>query len=554
MIRFMGLSSAVAGLLLIGATLAGGTTLLVPDEYDTIQEAVDAAIWGDLILVGPGTYSDPTHEAGAGDTTKCCVIMKSGVRLRGAGMGQTFIDADSSGRGIHVYQCEEVQISRLSITGGYAEEYGGAILCKQSSPHIHHCEIFENWDGGIAVVDDSHPTIELCSIHDNHAKSGGGIEVLPGCEPYVYDCDIVENRAPFAAGVMLWGDATIEHCRIFRNRTTEEYVFGGGIYANECSPQILGCEIRENESRGYGGGLAIEGEGTTALIDRCLIVDNFSSGIDGYGGGIFISSQPSPTIRNSIIAGNYTSGQLSDGGGVYVQFSGLEMYNCTLYGNWTEGQYGEAGNLGVETSLYIPIPVTVSHSIIVSSPDGRGIYCTGTGDDPTIDCCDVFGNAGGDEICGAGTGNFSLDPLLCDTASENFHIEDASPCAPGNHPEGAEACGGLLIGAKRAGCDSGIEDPVLAGKVRLLGNRPNPFSGRTTIAFMLARQSEVNLEVLDASGRRIAVLHDGHLDAGLQEVGWDGRTLSGVRAESGVYFYRLRCGGVTQGMRMLNLR
>jgi len=64
----------------------------------------------------------------------------------------------------------------------------------------------------------------------------------------------------------------------------------------------------------------------------------------------------------------------------------------------------------------------------------------------------------------------------------------------------------------------------------------------------------VSLEVLDASGRRVALLHDGPLGPGPQEIAWDGRTLAGERAASGAYFYRLRCGGVTEGMRLLRLR
>jgi nitrous oxidase accessory protein NosD len=41
-----------------GAEDAGGATLNVPDDHDTIQAAVDAAEPGDLVLIAPGTYEE----------------------------------------------------------------------------------------------------------------------------------------------------------------------------------------------------------------------------------------------------------------------------------------------------------------------------------------------------------------------------------------------------------------------------------------------------------------------------------------------------------------
>jgi len=232
----------------------------------------------------------------------------------------------------------------------------------------------------------------------------------------------------------------------------------------------------------------------------------------------------------------------------------VDLTGCTFYANWTEGNGYLAGNVGIETSDFLPIPVSLTHSIMASSPDGRGVWCTGTGTPPAISCCDVFGNAGGDGLCGTGTGNFSLNPQLCDPAGGNFHVASASPCAPGNHPEGPGACDGLLIGARRAGCTSDVTEPDFASGVRLLGSRPNPFRDQTVISLALSRPMLISLEVLDPSGRRVALLHDGLLAAGVQEIAWSGRTLTGARAASGVYFYRLSTGGVTQGLRLLRLQ
>ena len=48
----------------------------------------------------------------------------------------------------------------------------------------------------------------------------------------------------------------------------------------------------------------------------------------------------------------------------------------------------------------------------------------------------------------------------------------------------------------------------------LLQNRPNPFSGRTSIAFELPRRSHVRLEIFDLAGRRVCALADRPFDGG----------------------------------------
>jgi hypothetical protein len=45
-------------------------------------------------------------------------------------------------------------------------------------------------------------------------------------------------------------------------------------------------------------------------------------------------------------------------------------------------------------------------------------------------------------------GNFEADPEFCDPDNGNFHLQDGSPCLPGEH--GGYACG--LIGAFGPNC------------------------------------------------------------------------------------------------------
>ncbi len=78
--------------------------------------------------------------------------------------------------------------------------------------------------------------------------------------------------------------------------------------------------------------------------------------------------------------------------------------------------------------------------------------------------------------------------------------------------------------------------PALA--LGLEQNYPNPFNPKTTIAFAIPQAGHAKLSVYDSSGRRIAVLADGPMDAGLHEFTWNA-----TGQASGVFFYRLEAGG-----------
>ncbi len=69
-------------------------------------------------------------------------------------------------------------------------------------------------------------------------------------------------------------------------------------------------------------------------------------------------------------------------------------------------------------------------------------------------------------------------------------------------------------------------------------NFPNPFNPTTTIALSLDRAQNVRLEIFDARGRLVRVLHDGAMIAGRNEMQWDGRNGRGLQTASGVYFAR----------------
>ena len=75
---------------------------------------------------------------------------------------------------------------------------------------------------------------------------------------------------------------------------------------------------------------------------------------------------------------------------------------------------------------------------------------------------------------------------------------------------------------------------------RLAQNVPNPFNPTTRIAFDLEVSEEVELSIIDVTGRKVASLVHGRLPAGPHTITWSGAGANGERLPSGVYRYELR--------------
>ncbi len=80
--------------------------------------------------------------------------------------------------------------------------------------------------------------------------------------------------------------------------------------------------------------------------------------------------------------------------------------------------------------------------------------------------------------------------------------------------------------------------------------RPNPSHGTTRFAFTLPISGRAELALLDPSGRRVRTLLNGSFGAGSHDALWDGCDDRGARLAAGLYFARLRTGGVVRVQRV----
>ncbi len=110
-----------------------------------------------------------------------------------------------------------------------------------------------------------------------------------------------------------------------------------------------------------------------------------------------------------------------------------------------------------------------------------------------------------------------------------------------------------------AGVGSALAAGDRALRTGVWQNRPNPFRGATEIEYALAAAGEVDLEVYDVLGHRVATLARGRKQPGSYRVSFGpGRVTAGGERlgeiPAGVYFYRFRAGAYATTRKMLFLR
>ncbi len=475
-------------LVLATATAAAAAVHEVPQSYPTIQQAIDAAVAGDTVLVAPGTYS------GLGNRN--LDFLGKDIVLRSvAGAEATIIDCEMGARGIHLHSGETraALVEGFTIRNGMAAYvYGGGLFCDGSSPTIRDCVVEAcrhsgtNGAGGGVCFRDSNALMERCVIRDCATEGfGGGIACRGTVSPVISDCLVIHNSAAIG---------------------------GGGIDAGGIGePHILRCEIAGNRAASAGGGVVLGG---AAVVEGCTIDGNLSRD----GAGAYCANGSSTRVISTTIAGNYAwSG---DGGGLSA-FGFVSIARSILWGNCCGGIgdqaiAGDGGAVTLECSITDPAGVV--------EDGGEVAYLEG---------------------------NVFLDPLFCGplpcesspSIDGDYTIDRDSPALPGGNP-----CGSW-IGSQGVGCPpSGVREADETSRTMIRGVVPNPSMGRIACAIELPSATRVILDLIDARGGRVALLHEGELPAGRSTL--DLETAGGQRPiPAGAYFLRLVADGIGEDTR-----
>lgn len=183
------------------------TTSYVPQDFPTIQEAIDASIPIDTIIVAEGTYTGPGNR-------DLSFNGKSLYLKSVKGPENTIIDCDAGPtdrhRAFNFINGEDAgaRVDGFTIINGYG-------------PFSH-----DNYEGGAILCDGSSPTIRNCVFAHNQGPYQGGAISLFYCTPSFYNCTFVQNYS----------------------------LYGGGIYSNNSNPYLSNCIFAYNLNGGaiYG--------------------------------------------------------------------------------------------------------------------------------------------------------------------------------------------------------------------------------------------------------------------------------------------------------------
>lgn len=275
MIRFLLTICFFLGILFQGSFDA--KILRVPDEYGTIQAAINASLNGDTVLAAEGTYLENINFLGKNIVVASRYIIDDNPMhiLNTVIDGSSPIQPDSASC-VRIVSGEDstAELAGFTLTGGtgtkWVDEHGAGIY-----------------------------------------REGGGIFITLS-SPVIKNNLIINNEAVDRTGVTSAG--------------------GGGIRAGDSNACIYNNIIAGNKGH-YGAGIVwnyAEGE-----MKNNIIINN-SGGEDFGGGGVWTLAMGTTLIENNVIAYNSVTGSGGNkgkGGGILVWSTSIEAKNNIIWGN-----------------------------------------------------------------------------------------------------------------------------------------------------------------------------------------------------------------------------
>lgn len=322
-----------------------GSLLRVPEDFSSIQEAIDFSENGDIIIINDGIYSSAERET--------LELFNKNLMIKSLnGPDACFIENSNFFLKL---------INRNTIIDGFTF-IDFKIYLNWASPIIRNCKgtaEIANYYG----LRGSMPLIENCSI--------GSIDLGMGSKPTIVNTKITDGNPPV---ISIYGGSII-NCEILRNTSTDTRngVINIGI---DAEVNIINSKITENS--GIRGGAIYtnqsEGHSSTVNVINCTISDNqFTQS----AGGIY-SEYSTINMRNCILWNNSPNEIYNAGSSTFnISYSDVKQ---------SSGVYPGEGNIN-QDPLFINSGDRAYCLSQVSAGQTENSPCFNSGNDQSVDVC-----------------------------------------------------------------------------------------------------------------------------------------------------------------------
>gem|GEM_PF-1369630 len=211
--------------------------------YSKIQDAIDEAQDGDIIVASPRTYKENIDFKGKNITLESKepdnpqMVAKTVIDGGGKGSVVTFQNGEGNG----------------AVLRGFTIQNGSG-----SYPSSKRAKDQASTAGGGILISGASPTIEKNIIKRNTADYGGGIYIEGGM-PLLYGNEVSENSSTYGAGICVLSSLAGKG-KNKNKAVTNAPVIGGSASAQK-------NVIRDNKASALGGGIYIDYESSAYSVD-----------------------------------------------------------------------------------------------------------------------------------------------------------------------------------------------------------------------------------------------------------------------------------------------
>lgn len=546
-------------------SIAHSNVIRVPQDFATIQAAIDAAQTRDTVLLDSGVYVESVEVPSRGLTIAGLFVMSGDTSdiaecsWRGVSNGDDTLRCLSSDEIAGNDPFLRIVGIRFTNSGVHQNEEGGALRIFAQFAAIEHCRFdscYAGYGGAIAVRQ-AEATIKNCVFtHCGQLRLASIMRVRSA--RVLMDSCIVQSDTTFAdifePPTLFWVQSSKLTVRnsVFRDIGFSHYEWGGTFLYGSKPPdsvEFVGCMVYDNhiEIMITHGGHEI----SYLRIDSCHFFDNVLTQAL-YGQGTLDSHRTSLQVNSNVFE-SFTPYSRAQMHGLFALDTAIHS-QTQIKGNLIQniqGGHTSFCNIYDDNREYR----SISHNYILNNsnhsitwpPSGQVLEIgTGLGE---LEYNVFAGNQG----YAVFQGNLNVTSY----ARHNYWNHATGPYDSVGNFGGQGDTVEWRIQYQPWELDTSFfsaapepREPVEIPATFIGNAYPNPFNSIVTIEFVLLHDMEITLDIFDLTGRHVETVHKGRMNKAVHIRDWQPKSQA-----SGIYFARLVGErNVTSTMKLLYLK